>query len=162
MWEDEDEGSFEVVEDLAFDEIVDEGAQAADGFAKLVALLEDVALASGADPVALRAVRALVGLERLESLSLSGATVEALVAGGLARETDEGLARAESFAREVQAWRGVLCGECEDMSECGPLGLDEWCANVVSRAMGDAARSSGARKQLRQRGVAAFGLMEAA
>jgi hypothetical protein len=54
----------------------------------------------------------------------------------------------------------VLQGECEDLSGCGALALDEWCAGIVARAIGNIARADGLRRELRRRGVAAFGWME--
>jgi hypothetical protein len=57
------------------------------------------------------------------------------------------------------AWRGILRGESEDYDACGAATLDEWAADVVSRVVGGAGRSDGIRRELRRRGVAAFGLV---
>jgi hypothetical protein len=40
--------------------------------------------------------------------------------------------------------------------------LDEWAADLLARLLGAPARATGLRRDLRSRGVAAFGLVEAA
>ena len=59
------------------------------------------------------------------------------------------------------AWQGILRGESEDFSLCGGT-LDEWTANVLARLLGNAGRADGIRRELRRRGIAAFGLVSAA
>jgi hypothetical protein len=129
----DDEGTFEVVEELAFEEVVDEGPPVPplDAFARLACIVEDAAREAGAGPLALRSLRALLGVERLEGV-----------------RTDE----------RASAWRGVLSGESDDLSACGPLALDEWCADLVARAMEDGRQAPRLKRELRARGVAAFGL----
>jgi hypothetical protein len=56
----------------------------------------------------------------------------------------------------AEAWRLILNGESEDFGACGPLPLDEWAAGIVARATGG--RSDAVRRELRSRGVAAFGM----
>jgi hypothetical protein len=147
-WDVEEDGTFEVVEELFFDEVVDEGPAPAkiDGFAMLIAAMEEVAASSGAGPEAVRALRAVMGVERIENAE--------------SVENVENVERTEILAGEVRAWKSVLQGESDDLSGCGPLPLDEWCANVVARVIGAPARAEGLRRAMRQRGVAAFGLMK--
>jgi hypothetical protein len=57
----------------------------------------------------------------------------------------------------VLAWQGILRGESEDFGALGPL--DEWAADVVARVVGNPARADGIRRELRRRGVAAFGVV---
>jgi hypothetical protein len=129
-WDEDEDGTFEVVDELSFDEVVDEGPPSiappsiSSGFTRLIALLEEVARGAGGESAAL-AVRGLL----------------------------EG-------AAEARGWQGVLQGECDDLSACGPLALDEWCAGIVARATGNIARADGLRRELRRRGVAAFGWLE--
>jgi hypothetical protein len=162
--DDEEEGTFEVVDELVFDEVVDEGPApaAVDAFARLVVRMVESAQACGASLAAIRILRAVLGMERLEGAELGAVTADALVTGGLAWRGEGGISRSDGFAREVLAWQGVLRGESEDFSGCSPLALDEWCANVVSRSMGESGCAEAIRRDLRRRGVAAFGLMEGA
>ena len=60
------------------------------------------------------------------------------------------------------AWRAVLRGEVDDISTCGAAMLDEWAADVVSQALGAPGKATQLRRELRSRGVCAFGLVEAA
>jgi hypothetical protein len=55
--------------------------------------------------------------------------------------------------------QGVLRGESDDFGACGAAMLDEWCASTLARAMGDASRAEGLRRELRRRGVASFGIV---
>jgi hypothetical protein len=129
-WDDDDYGTFEVVDELLFDEIVDEGFPSVapppppDGFTRLVALLEEVARGAGGEGSSF-AVRGVI-----------------------------------DASPEANGWQRVLRGECDDLSECGALALDEWCAGIVARAVGNVARADGLRRELRRRGVAAFGWLE--
>ena len=60
---------------------------------------------------------------------------------------------------QAAAWRGILRGESEDYEACGSTTLDEWAASLVARVVGGAPRADGIRRELRRRGVAAFGLV---
>jgi hypothetical protein len=129
-WDDDEDGTFEVVDELLFDEIVDEGFPSVappapgDGFTRLVALLEEVARRAAGDGAAFAVQGVLLA------------------------------------SPEARGWQRVLCGECDDLSECGALALDEWCAGIVARAVGNVSRADGLRRELRRRGVAAFGWLE--
>jgi hypothetical protein len=65
-------------------------------------------------------------------------------------------------AMTAAAWARILRGESDDISTCGAAMLDEWAADVVARALGAPGRSAQIRRELRDRGVCAFGLVEAA
>jgi hypothetical protein len=108
---------------------VDEGA--ADAYSIFVAALTDVALGFGADPMGVDRLRAMLGQTQVEGLS-----------------TDVG----------ARAWEGIIRGESEDFSQCGSETLDEWAAGVVARVVGHG-RSDAIRRELRRRGIAAFGFM---
>jgi hypothetical protein len=121
--------AIEIVDDLGFDDAVDESP--ADAFAKLAGLVKDVARTFGADAEGSARIDTLLGLD---------------VASG-------------AVEPQAAAWRGILRGESEDYDACGASTLDEWAADVVSRVVGGAGRSDGIRRELRRRGVAAFGLV---
>ncbi len=130
-----------------------------DPFATLCVVLGEVARAMGCSAESLRCVGTLLGVARVDGSTLSAASADALVSGGLLESGEQGYRRAEGFAREVLAWQGVLRGECDDFSACGAAMLDEWCANLLARAMGNPSRAETLRRELRRRGVAAFGLV---
>jgi hypothetical protein len=151
---DADTDDIEIVETLPFDDAVDESpeppsvpeepvAPVADAcpFATLVAVLEEVARAAGADDEAMSTLACLVGRARLDAA-----------------------APAESHTLRAQAlaWQGILRGESEDFNACGGAMLDEWCAALVAGVVGQNARADGLKRELRRRGVAAFGLVEQA
>jgi hypothetical protein len=83
-------------------------------------------------------------------VAAEGGTVEALSA--LLESTE---------AATAAAWRAVLRGEVDDISTCGSAMLDEWAADVVARAIGAPGRAAQLRRELRARGVCAFGLIAA-
>jgi hypothetical protein len=156
--------AIEVVDDLSFDAIDESPADdppVEDPFAVLLVTLEDAARALGAADDAVIALRALFGATRAADLSLDTAAEEALAAGGIVVRGARGLARSPAFTDEVMAWQGILRGESEDFSLCVGT-LDEWTANVVARLLGNVGRAEGIRRELRRRGIAAFGLVSAA
>ncbi len=86
---------------------------------------------------------------------------EVVEAEGGNRESVVALLQGED-AGVAAAWRAVLCGENDDISTCGAAMLDEWSADIVARALGMPAKATQLRRELRSRGVCAFGLVEAA
>jgi hypothetical protein len=130
-----------------------------DPFASLVELLECVARSAGGTECAARATKGLLGLERFETATLPQLSVDALIAGTQLEQTPNGPRRTEAFTQTVRAWQGVLRGESEDFSMCGAATLDEWSADVLARVLGNAMLAPQLRRELRQRGVAAFGLV---
>jgi hypothetical protein len=180
----DDVAAVEVVEDLKFDdhafdepipvasfedevlEVTGQGEgpetateDAPDAFESFARVLEEVATASGADAQAVGCLRALLGQSRLDGIALDEPLTEALVAGALVVRTERGPARAPDLTSVVVAWQGILRGESEDFGPCGAATLDEWSANLVARVLGLATRSEGIRRELRRRGVAAFGFV---
>jgi hypothetical protein len=179
----EDVGAVEVVEDFTFEDDLEEQVPTIsfeeetrehstagesqelttettlDVFETFVGVLEEVATASGGDARAVACLHALLGQSRLEGVALDDSVTEALVADALVVRTDRGLVRAPAFTALVLAWRGILRGESEDFAPCGAATLDEWSANLVARVLGLASRAEGIRRELRRRGVAAFGFV---
>jgi hypothetical protein len=145
---DDDAEPIEIVDDLGFDEVESEiesmltigaghaqapagEAVAADPFLTLVTVVKDVAVSFGADPSSAAQLDSLLGLQSSD----------------------------EAVPPQALAWRGILRGESEDYEACGSASLDEWAADVVARVLGGATRADGIRRELRRRGVAAFGMV---
>lgn len=126
-----------------------------DSFTTLLCTLTDAALAVGSAHAA-----AMVPKLFLEGRvdSVSAEITGALAEGNIAID---GRAT-EAFTRTTEAWRAILSGASDDLSGCGGVTLDEWGAEVLARLMGMPSRAAHLRRELRTRGVAAFGLIEAA
>jgi hypothetical protein len=154
---------FEVVDDLGFDGglIEEEGIGRGDRFELLARTLLEVAANEGASALALRCIRALLD-ERPMGVDLDEKAVDALVAGGFASRADGGVVRTTTCATLAAAWRDVLCGRTEEYGPCGATDLDEWSADLVARTLGATSRTESIRRELRRRGVAAFGMTAAA
>jgi hypothetical protein len=138
----------------------EEGSPApTDPFARLVFALEETALSLGARAPGVACVRALFGTTRWDAIDPGAQAIDALLAGQIIvrSESRHGLARASAFTEQVLAWQAILRGESEDFAVC--TALDEWAADVVARVLGNPARADAIRRELRGRGVAAFGLV---
>jgi hypothetical protein len=152
----------ELVTEQTLAELASESAGRVDAFAQLVASLEDVARALGAGDETVTCLDALFGQARMEAVAPGDHIVEALIAGGVVARGSRGLVRSGPFAAKVHAWQGILRGESEDFSlaDGGALEpLDEWAADLLARVVGPPARAEGIRRDLRRRGIAAFGLV---
>jgi hypothetical protein len=137
-----------------------------DPFVTLVGALEDTALALGAGEPGVACLRALFGVTRWDAIDAIAAAdpgapaIEALLAGRILVRSEaraNAVARASGFTEQVLAWQGILRGETEDFALCAAL--DEWAADVLARVLGAPARAETIRRELRRRGVAAFGLV---
>ncbi len=124
-----------------------------DPFHTLVAVLASVAERHGG------AASSRVVVRLLEGEACPDAP-QSVVEGGFV-EAGEGTFR-EGFARQRRAWSAVLRGESDDLEACGGATLDEFATEVVSRALGHPERAPELRKEIRSRGIAAFGIIEAA
>jgi hypothetical protein len=169
----DDEEPIEIVDELAFDDAVDDlpsepcvdpagELSPVDPFAQLVQTLGEVARAGGGGAEAVACLEALFGQTRFEGVAPGERAAEALVAGGMIARSARGFTRSSSFGARVIAWQGILRGESEDFSRAdgGALEpLDEWAADLLARIVGPPARADGIRRDLRRRGVAAFGLV---
>lgn len=62
----------------------------------------------------------------------------------------------------AQTWKVAILGGEADFSACGAETLDEWSAHLVTRVANAASSFESVRRELRGRGVCAFGLVEAA
>jgi hypothetical protein len=131
-----------MVDDLAFDAVDESMVDGpADPFATLVSLVEDVARTAGADDGAMATLARLLGRGRLE-------------------DSDDASSRA--MRAQALAWQGILRSESDDFGACGGAMLDEWCGALIATVIGRTARADVLKRELRRRGVAAFGLVEQA
>lgn len=130
-----------------------------DVFQVYVRTLVEVALAAGAPGRIAELLPGMLGVERLDVRDLGDAAIDALVAADLLARSETGaVTRSASLTAGVQAWRATLLGEEGDFSTCTAT-LDEWSAYVVSAVAGAPAQRESMRRDLRARGVAAFGFL---
>jgi hypothetical protein len=130
------------------------------GFEAFIAALSALLAERGATRAAAN-VGALLGQTRLGRDAFDAPTRKTLVARGFldaktTRPTPE-------FSMIAQAWRDVLDGANGDLSACGSTTLDVWGAEIVAALVSSPReRTDDLRRALRQRGVAAFGMLAAA
>ena len=129
-------------------------------FALFVRTLVEVAEEAGCLKAAALLPAMLEG-GHVEDGALSEATVDALVLSGVLVRSPSGIVGGEAFRVTAAAWRAILRGDSEDFSACGSRMLDEWSADLVARLIAAPARTEQLRRELRTRGVAAFGLVAA-
>jgi hypothetical protein len=133
-----------VIDAPAVRETVAHAQQAETAFDAFVRAMVDVALARGATKVA--------------------ATLPALLEqGDLRREMGGGSAARlpSAMVDTARAWSAVLRGVTVDLAACGTETLDRWAAGLLAAVIGVAAgQVEELRRELRRRGVAAFGMIE--
>lgn len=132
-----------------------------DPFATFIATLVEVAVEAGCEKAA-AILPALLDEGRVVPGVLPSSVTDALVSSGTLVSTATGLVGGETFRRTAAAWRAVLRGDSEDFSACGSRMLDEWAADLVAGLVAAPAKTERLRRELRTRGVAAFGLVLAA
>ncbi len=155
----------EIVDELVFDVAAgDEPEEIGDGdpFLKFVGALESAAMSAGGTLESVALLRAMLGMSRLEGIEPASAVLNALMNGGLVSHASTGLVRSERLTLQVLAWQDILREKSEDFSACGGATLDEWSSDLVARTLGGTSHSAAIRRELRKRGVAAFGLVAAA
>jgi len=136
------------------------GPEITNYFSIFLATLAEVARAHGVHDDLVGAIPGILGAERLEVRSLDEALVEGLVIRGLLTRGESGLVvRSDAVVRTAAAWRGALDGAEPDFSACGTAMFDEWSADLVARLAGTPQKVEILRRDLRGRGVAAFGLL---
>ncbi|HVR20730.1 MAG TPA: hypothetical protein VMS65_13565 [Polyangiaceae bacterium] len=130
------------------------------GFAAFVRALSEILAARGATRAAAN-IGALLGLERLACDAFDAETKQTLVARAIVDATS-GRPTPE-FSMLSRAWREVLDGSGGDLSACGSATLDVFGAELLGALLGvPSGRADELRRALRQRGVAAFGILVAA
>ena len=132
-----------------------------DAFQRFVSALVEVALAAGAAAGVAGAIPGMVGAARLDVRALDGETLEALVAANLLSRTGSGaVARSAGLVSNAQAWRATLLGEETELPVTEML--DEWSATLVAAVANLPQQREALRRELRARGIAAFGMLDAA
>jgi hypothetical protein len=132
-----------------------------DPFALFVAMLVEVAVEAGCEKAA-AILPALLDQGSVVPGVLPSSVTDMLLSTGMLVSTSAGLVGGETFRRTAAAWRAILRGDSEDFSACGTRMLDEWAADLLAGLVAAPAKSEPLRRQLRTRGVAAFGLVLAA
>jgi hypothetical protein len=67
-----------------------------------------------------------------------------------------------AYLRTGEAWSAILRGDAGDMSACGTSTLDGWAGDIL-RGLGVGSDGTiDIKRELRRRGVAAFGMLLAA
>jgi hypothetical protein len=130
------------------------------GFDAFIAALSGVLAERGATRAA-ASVGALLGRERLPPDAFDAPTTKGLVARGILDAKSQ--RPAPEFTVLVHAWRDVLDGTGGDLAACGSATLDVFGAELLVTLLGVASgRGDELRRELRRRGVAAFGMLAAA
>jgi hypothetical protein len=129
-------------------------------FDAFVAALVEVALARG-NTRAAAIIPTLLTEGRVDRIDGATPVSDALVAAGLVEPSGGGLRATESLLGTLQAWRRVLRGESDDLAACGDATLDEFAAALLA-GFGVSAGPDGLRREVRHRGIAAFGVLTAA
>jgi hypothetical protein len=165
---DEDDGDdIEIVDE--FDPIEFEIAEppasdtrlADDPFSTFVRTLVEVAQDAGCTRAA-ALLPALLDGGQVETGVLGEPMIDGLVTAGVLARGPSGLVGGETFRRTADAWRAILRGDSDDFGACGPRMLDEWAADLVARIVAAPAKTEQLRRELRTRGIAAFGMVMAA
>lgn len=127
-----------------------------DPFTVLVCRLADIAIGAGSPDVAAM-LPALLMDGRLSN-DVGADTAAALAEAGIVVDG----AVTATFAGQTAAWRAILGGTSDDFDATGGAMLDEWAAELLACLLGARSRGPSLKKDLRARGVAAFGLLAAA
>jgi hypothetical protein len=118
-----------------------------DPFAEYVQAVVEVVLEAGATRAAAAIPALLDGKVRADDFDAATTGEASLVPSA-------------EFQATVSTWRRVLRGEPADLAECGAAMLDQWTAEFVAALIGaPSTRLDDLRRQLRRKGVAAFGML---
>jgi hypothetical protein len=120
-------------------------------------------------------VQALVGAAQALGATRAAAVLPVLIHEGrfegLVEETSatltaraflekDGTTMTPTFSATLAAWLDVVRGKTTDLGACGAATLDTWAADLICALAGaPRSRASDYRRELRRRGVAAFGLI---
>jgi len=129
-----------------------------DVFHAFVRTLVEVALAAGANARVVEMIPAMLGVTRLDTSALDPSVIESLVAGDLLTKMETGaVTRSESLVESAHAWRATLLEEQTEFSVSSML--DEWSAHIVATLLATPQQKEALRRELRARGIAAFGML---
>jgi hypothetical protein len=127
---------------------------------RFVAALSAVLLQRGATRGA-AVVGSLLEGSRVEATTLGETLVQQLCSAGIGEQRGEHFWVASEFAQVASGWKALLCDESADFSSCAET-LDDWATRVVGALLPSPAPAKDIRKELRRKGVAAFGMLAAA
>ena len=124
-----------------------------------VRTIAEVALAHGAEETAAH-VESLFKFGTPAPLELSDLARTALCDGNILEATEGGIHATAWFMRTSSAWQKMLRGEAENLAVCGESTLDGWTADLIACLVAKPAMASAIRRDLRRRGIAAFGMLD--
>lgn len=84
----------------------------------------------------------------------------ALLEGNILEATEGGVHATAWFTRTSSAWQSMLRGDGGNLAECGESTLDDWTADLIARLVAKPSMASTIRRDLRRRGIAAFGMLD--
>lgn len=159
----DEEPEIEIVDSFDDAEFVEQEpeTQTADPIALYLSELTAAAFTAGATNEAVSALAAVLGFERFDASLTSEATMQRLHEVGLVAKVNGVYARSEAVVAVAQAWSAALRGKDPDFTACGTKMFDEFSAEVVSKLANAPQRLEMVRRDLRSRGIAAFGLVAA-
>lgn len=130
-----------------------------DRLALFVRTINEVALAHGA-PFAAAHIESLFKFGVPAALELGASARAALLEGNILEATDDGMHATTWFTNASTAWQTILRGEPGDLSACGENTLDNWTADLIARLLANPSMAPIIRRDLRRRGIAAFGMLD--
>jgi len=128
-----------------------------DPFHVFVVTVADACVAAGELAVA-AALPSLLFTGQIAEGRADDQAMAALVAAGWLEREEGGFRIREPLRSEALGWQAILRGTSDDFGACGPLPLDEWSARLVAGLCAKPEKETVFRRELRSRGVAAFGL----
>jgi hypothetical protein len=131
-----------------------------DPFAELGAVLARVALELGATRAA-AVVGALIAGDRVDHAQMPPPGLSLLVERGMVQSAGSAVVLSGVAGQTAATWKRVLRGESVDCSGCEST-LDSFCAALLAALLGAPARQESLRRELRAKGVVAFGFLAAA
>jgi hypothetical protein len=142
-------------------DVPDTGSSPHDGrIETFVRAMTEVARAHGAAESAAHA-ESLFKFGTPAPLSLGPDARAALFDGNILEASNGDVHATAWFASTSSAWQRMLRGEEGNLAVCGDSTLDGWTADLIARLVAKPALASAIRRDLRRRGIAAFGMLEA-
>jgi hypothetical protein len=129
-----------------------------DPIATFVRAVTEVALIYGPAETAAH-IESLFHCGTPASEALSDSVQAALVEGRILEVAGGDVRVTEWFTSASSAWQSILRGESGDLSACGESTLDTWTADLVARLVANPGQASAIRRDLRRKGIAAFGML---
>ncbi len=135
-------------------------SEAASVYETFVGALSAVLLQRGATRGA-AVIGSLLEGTRVDVDALGETLVQQLSSAGIGEQRGEQFLVDSGFAQTATGWKTLLSAESEDFSSCAET-LDDWATRVVGALLPNPVPAKEIRKELRRKGVAAFGMLAAA